>query len=205
MRIAESRLRRIIRESLLSEALSGKKSGPVPIADAPVTLSFHQDSRGGFYVAGEHPGVARVGYITAVPFWDDLTLAGVDLPKRVMKGRKDVEIYTVDTAKLDKRFRSEGLGTQMYKFLIANLSAKKIALVPAEWNRDPDDAEARALPVGGRGTSHDALRVWRGLEVPAFYPEWKADDFKIWRSIRRRGWKKGTPRVPVDEAHESDM
>lgn len=181
MRITESQLRKLIQEVIKS----------IPIRDAPVTLEFKEDSHEGFYVSAKHPGVKRVGYISVIPYWDDETALGMDLPKRTMKGHEDIEIYTVDIAKLEGLFQSEGLGTQMYKFLIANLSKLNIALVPAEWGRATDrKGYQHDLPVGERGTSHDALRVWRSLEVPAFYPEWNPDDFRTFQSTRKRGFEK---------------
>jgi hypothetical protein len=150
----------------------------------------------GFAVTASHPGADRVGFITVIPYWDELTQRKISLPKRTMKGR-EVEIYTVDLARLDRIFKGEGL----YKFLIANLSKRNIALVPAEWTRHSDrksknslavlmmDDESANFPVGERGTSHDALRVWRKLEIPAFYPEWNPDDYRTFQSTRRRGWK----------------
>jgi len=179
----------------------------VPIHDAPVTFTFEGEDRGvgmeGFAVTASHPGTDRVGFITAIPYWDELTHK-MSLPKRTMKGHKDVEIYTVDIARLDRIFKGEGLGTQMYKFLIANLSKRNIALVPGEWNRHSDRKSKNSLavlmmnndlekfPVGERGTSHDALRVWRKLEIPAFYPEWNPDDYRTFQSTRKRGWKEKT-------------
>jgi len=215
MRIAESRLRRIIRETILAE----HNKDQTPIHDAPVTFTFEGEDHGvgmeGFVVTASHPGTDRVGFITAIPYWDELTQRGMSLPKRTMKGHKDVEIYTVDLTRLDKIFKGEGLGTQMYKFLIANLSKRNIALVPAEWTRHSDreskdslavltmDDESANFPVGERGTSHDALRVWRKLEVPAFYPEWNPDDYKTFQSTRKRGWsEKGKARMselPIEE------
>ena len=202
MKITESKLRQIIRETLLVEHNKDK----IPIHDAPVTFEFVEEDHGvgmeGFAVSASHPGTDRVGFITAIPYWDELTQRGMSLPKRTIKGHKDVEIYTVDLARLDKIFKGEGLGTQMYKFLIANLSKRNIALVPGEWTRHSDrksknslalymmDDESEQFPVGERGTSHDALRVWRNLgEIPAFHPEWNPDDYKTFQSTRKRGWE----------------
>jgi hypothetical protein len=177
----------------------------VPIHDVPVTFTFEEEDHGvgmeGFAVTASHPGTDRVGFITVIPYWDELTQRKISLPKRTMKGHKDVEIYTVDLARLDRIFKGEGLGTQMYKFLIANLSKRNIALVPGEWNRRSDrkskdslavlmiNNDSEKFPVGERGTSHDALRVWRKLEIPAFYPEWNPDDYSTFQSTRKRGWK----------------
>ena len=203
MRITESKLRQIIREAILAESNKDK----IPIHDAPVTFEFVEENLGGvgrsFYVEASHPGTDRVGFITAIPYWDELTQRKMSLPPRTMKGHKDVEIYTVDLARLDKIFKGEGLGTQMYKFLIANLSKINIALVPAEWTRNSDrksknslavhmmNNDLKKLPVGERGTSHDALRVWRNLgKIPSFHPEWNPDDYKTFQSTRKRGFEK---------------
>ena len=202
MKITESRLRQIIREAILAES----NKDQIPIHDAPVTFEFVEEELGGvgrsFYVEASHPGTDRVGFIKAIPYWDELTERGMSLPKRTINVHKDVEIYTVDLALLDNIFKGEGLGTQMYKFLIANLSKINIALVPAEWTRNSDresknslavhmmNNDLKKLPVGERGTSHDALRVWRNLgEIPAFHPEWNPEDYRTFQSTRKRGWK----------------
>lgn len=152
-----------------------------------VTLSFEKESTewgGDIYTATvNHPKYPdSIGLVTAVPFHDELEI----MPSSFMHGRKEIAIYDVGTSYLDKLFRSEGLGKQMYYFLIANLSRLGIALVPADYTAD--HLEQQGIPRGERGTSYNALRVWRGLDSPAYYPNWNPDDFKTFRTTRRRGW-----------------
>ena len=174
---ARNRLKARIRNIVLTETAPRQN-----INASPITLQFREESsHEGFYVEAQHSEFKHVGHIAVIPFWDDY---GTDLSSYNLNGQI-VSIYTVDIARLDKRFQGEGLGKQMYKFLIANLSQRKIALVPAEWHPDPDYED---IPIGERGTSHAALRVWRGLRIPSYYPEWKPADFETFTSTRSRGW-----------------
>jgi hypothetical protein len=163
------------------------------ISSNPVTLKFETET-GGFSVVANHPSFKKsVGLVTVIPYWDDYSRGNDSILTKMIKGY-EVEIYAVSNSWLDKRFRGEGLGKLMYKFMISNLSQKNIALVPAEWVDTSllPSITGESIPVGERGTSHDALRVWKDLDVPAFYPEWNSHDFDKFQSVRRRGWSDAT-------------
>ena len=185
--MSENKLRDLVNEIITKST----------IADSPITFEFKETTRGfgeEYSVFLRHPDFEKhVGYVQVIQYWDHFD----NIPKDTVIKGKGVRIFTVESTFIDKKFRGEGLGSQMYKFLIANLSKLEIALVPAEWVEENDsvvtydnEEEPRGpLNRGQHGTSNLALNVWKNFKIPAFYPEWNPDDFNSFQSTRKRGWK----------------